>query len=286
MLWTLLVALAWADPAADTIAEVPADPPTPAGWVSPFSADGRSWHRSRFAAPEPRQRLEVALGAGFGVGWFDTSAWQQAFADKGYDTLGPVGITPLSVNGELYANVHVPGFDYIGYEEAGGEEGTAEVGTTFRLTLTELSYGYLFYFGKGFGIAPRVGFGILDLQMATWQRQDRVGFGDTTNGLAGGRVVQKQAMITDLGVGITQGVPTSKRQKLGIHTAFRFTLRMGAMVQLFDTAPWNVEGVPVDGAPAMRVDGVYARLIVSPGIAARTGRVDVPPKKTKGDASR
>lgn len=228
-------------------------------------------------APRERKRLfpepvldvtEVALGAGFGFLWTDRGAWNEAWRSRGYQTYGPLAITPLSVNGELYANRHVPGFDYIQYSDIGGEPGTEPVSTALTYALTELSYGFSVVQLPYFWLTPRVGAGLLDVR-STAQPQGTYTFDDGAFDAAQSLTISKQAMLLDLGLGLSTFVPFGKVDGLGIQSGLRFTLRLGGLVQLFDTAGYNSLGQEVTGAPDLRLDGPYARIILSPSLVHR-----------------
>lgn len=215
---------------------------------------------------------EVALGAGFGFAWLDRGAWNDAWSDRGYGTYGPLDITPLSVNGELYANRHVPGFDYITYENVGGAEGARPVRTLLRYSLTELSYGYAVVQQRDFWLVPRLGFGLFAVEINA-QPEGPVGFLRAADEAAQSLTVGKQAMVVDLGLGFGGFLPFGKRDALGIQSGIRLTVRAGGLIQLFDTAGWNTHGQEVRGAPDLRADAPYVRLILSPSLVHRAPHV-------------
>lgn len=231
--------------------------------------------KNPFPLPDVRWS-EVALGAGFGIAWIDKRAWNDEFARRQWASLGPIEVTPLSINGELYANRHVPGFDFISYRNVGGQlpdtTGTPnapKVWTILRYTLTELSYGFAFiHTPGGFSLVPRIGFGLMDVEMNAEPEGD-VDWNSIGNDAKQSTTVTKQSMIMDLGIGITYGLAIGRRDRVGIHPGFRFTIRAGAMVQLFDTAGWNASGNSVSNAPSLRLDGPYVRFIFAPSLIHR-----------------
>ncbi|MCA9572324.1 MAG: hypothetical protein KC656_31005 [Myxococcales bacterium] len=218
-----------------------------------------AWAGKPLFPPPELDVTEVALGAGFGFAWLDRGAWDAAWTDQGFATHGPLDITPLSVNGELYANRHVPGFDYIQYQNVGGQPGREDVLTVLRYSLTELSYGYAVVKQRDFWLLPRVGAGLVDVEINA-QPEGPVRFLEAADEARQSLTVSKQAMVLDLGLGFGGFIPFGKRDALGIQSGLRLTVRAGGLIQLFDTAGWNTHGQEVRGAPDLRVDAPYVRL--------------------------
>ncbi|MCB9683202.1 MAG: hypothetical protein H6733_17180 [Alphaproteobacteria bacterium] len=235
------------------------------------------------AAPPPRHRppppeldvTEVALGAGFGFLWVPLRRWNGILSDAGYPEYGPIQITPLSINGDLWANRHVPGFDYLEYTNVGGEGGKDGIDghkTFLKIQLTELSYGYAVVHTKGFSLVPQAGAGLMHVTQRI-QPVGTVAFDDALADPGRSLSFTKTLFVADLGLDISYLAAIGGHDKLGIQTGWRFTLRIGGMVQLFNTGKgdkrWTQEGQPLAGTPDLFIVGPYARIMVFPSLLHR-----------------
>lgn len=239
------------------------------------------------APPAPKPQLdvtEVALGAGFGFIYQNLEPLNELFRSKGYPEYGAVQITPLSVNGDLWANRHVPGFDYITYTNAFGPGDVGGHTTHFRFSLTQLSYGYAVVHTKGFSLVPKLGIGIANTEVKI-QPTGPIGFGDVIDDPTNAFTMTKSSFVLDLGVNISYLIALGGADSLGIKTGLRWTIRVGGLVQLFDTQGgdmrWTSEGNAVRDAMDVRLDGFYARLMFFPSLLHRSVHSPKAPKQKK-----
>ncbi len=232
------------------------------------------------AAPPPadwRTLLvtEVALGASMGLSYLSPRDMNRALTRAGLPTLTRWNWTPLAINGELWINRHVPGFDFLLYRNGGDAQRTAAGGSAFGLQQTQLSYGYAaLHTRRGFSLVPRIGAGIWEARVRTWSRTGGGTFEDPE--LADVRSLRKSGFYLDGGLSITHLFAFGPRDRLGVASGLRVALRIGAQLQLLNFRPdgevWSSEGRPVSDVPDFRVDGVYARIVLAPSFIHRSVR--------------
>jgi hypothetical protein len=243
-------------------------PPTPATATEP--------------TPTPELLVtEVALGTSMGFDYLDPARLNRAFETAGLPTLARWNWTPLAINGELWINRHVPGIDFVQRQNGGDRTGTDAGGTNSRMQLTQLSYGYAFvHLDNGFSLVPRIGAGIWETHVHSWTAGGQQLFGDP--GLGDVTTLRKSGMYADLGLSITGLIAFGPRDRLGVASGLRISLRIGATIQLFNFGgrenAWKSEGRPVSGVPDFRIDGPYARIVIAPSFLHRSVR---PPKRPK-----
>jgi hypothetical protein len=218
------------------------------------------------ADPDDHVITEVAFGTGFGVMPINLGPTNDALDALDLPRLGPVQITPLSVNAELWIGRLVPGFDYIQWQNVGAEDADAH-DTRLSYTLTELSFGYGAIYRKSFSFEPRIGFGLSDLDLVV-NKTGTVSWRDAADP-SRSLALHRQDMLADIGVGIGWRIWLTKPTKEGVGTVLRLGIRMGGLVQLFHTSPWKADDEKVTGMPDLYVGGPYLRLFVSPSLVMR-----------------
>lgn len=218
---------------------------------------------------------EVALGASMGVSYVSPRDMNRSLSGARLPTLTRWNWTPLAINGELWIDRHIPGFDFLLYRNGGDAQRTDAGGTAFGLQQTQLSYGYaVLHTRRGFSLVPRVGAGMWEARVRSWTGNDGGSFGDPA--LADVRSLRKSGFYLDGGLSITHLFAFGPRGRLGVASGIRIALRIGAQLQLLNFRPdgevWSSEGRPVAGVPDFRVDGVYARLVLFPSFLHRSRR--------------
>lgn len=234
------------------------------------------------AGPPAMDVTEVALGTGTGILFVPLAPLEDRWAANGWARFAPVQLATLAVNGELYINRHVPGFDHIEYSSVGDRLQGGDVQTDFKVTLDQLSYGYAAVDKKGWFVVPRVGIG-LATATATATPVARETFNQASADAQRALPMTTSAFFLDAGVGLYYLVAFGGRDALGIRQGLRIGLRLGALVELFHTsggdALWATQGQPLAGSPDVFVGGPYVRLFVSPSLIHRAPHVTVKKKK-------
>lgn len=234
-------------------------------------------------AAEPAMDVtEVALGTGTGFVALPLGPLQDSFTEQGWSAFAPVMLETLGVNGELYLNRHVPGFDHVEFKDTRWRDPNEAVRTEFSYTFDMLSYGYSVVEHKGLYVVPRVGIGLATAR-ASATPTDPETFQGLLDDPQRSLVMQTSAFVLDLGFGVSYLVPFGSRDALGIRNGLRIGLRMGGLIELFHTqggtSLWTAEGQPVAGAPDVFLGGPYLRLVVAPSLIHRA--VHVRTKKAK-----
>ena len=230
------------------------------------------------AAPPAVDVTEVALGTGTGILFVPLAPLEEAWAENGWARFAPVQLATLAVNGELYINRHVPGFDHIEYSSVGDRIQGGDVRTDLRITMDQLSYGYAAVDRRGWFVVPRLGVGLLNAT-ATATPLTTVPFDQASADGLRALPMSTSAFYLDAGVGLYYLVAFGGRDALGIRQGLRIGLRLGALVELFHTSGgdslWTVQGQPLPGAPDVFLGGPYVRLFVSPSLIHRAPHVTV-----------
>lgn len=215
---------------------------------------------------------EVALGTGTGFIALPLGPLQDRFTDQGWAPFAPVLLETLAVNGELYANRHVPGFDHIEFRDTRWRDPNDAVRTDFSYTFDMLSYGYAVVNHKGWFVVPRVGVGLVTAR-ATATPADDESFGPLMEDPQRSLSMQANAFVLDLGTGLSYLIAIGGRDALGIRQGVRIGIRLGGLIELFHTTGgtrlWSTEGEPVAGAPDVFLGGPYLRVVVSPSLIHR-----------------
>lgn len=234
------------------------------------------------AVPPAIDVTEVALGTGTGIVFIPLSPMQDRFVAQGWPEFAPVQLATLAVNGELYANNHVPGFDHIEYQSVGDRVQGTEFKTDFKVTFDELSYGYAVVNKNGWFVVPRVGVGLMNATVTATPLAAETFTGALQDGQRS-LTLSTSAFSLDLGLGLYYLVAFGGRDALGIRQGLRIGVRLGGLIELFHTSSgtnlWSAAGEPVAGAPDVFLGGPYIRLFVSPSLIHRGVHVTTRKKK-------
>lgn len=210
---------------------------------------------------------EVAFGTGFGAMPLPVGRLNDALDAAGHPAIGPAMITPLAVNGELWIGRVVPGFDYITWSDVGGGR-PGDTDTKFALSLTELSFGYGVIYKPRFNLQPRIGFGLMDVDLSV-NRTGKASFVDGVENPNRSFVAQRQSMVADIGLGVGWLVHLTKPDVVGVGTSLRIAIRAGGLAQLFQTSRWKADGEALSDMPGFYLGGPYVRLMISPSLVVR-----------------
>lgn len=231
------------------------------------------------AEPPPSLLVtEVALGTSMGFDYLDPAGLNRAFDRAGLPTLARWNWTPLAINGELWIDRHIPAIDFVVRQNGDARtkpEPESAGGTNLSMQLTQLSYGYaIVHLANGFSLVPRLGAGIWEARVHSWTNKDTQAFDDPALGDV--TTLRKGGMYADLGLAITGLIAFGPRDRLGVASGLRISLRIGATIQLLNFGgkgkAWTSEGRVVTDVPDFRVDGPYARVVIAPSFLHRSVR--------------
>ncbi len=230
------------------------------------------WTTSALAKEPLIDVTEVALGTGTGIVALPLGPLEDRFTAQGWAPFAPVMLETLAVNGELYANRHVPGFDHIEYRDTRSRDPNDAVRTDFSYTYDMLSYGYAAVAHKGWFVVPRVGIGLVTATATATPKAPET-FGTLLEEPQRSLTMQANAFVLDIGTGLSYLVAFGGRDALGIRTGLRIGIRVGGLIELFHTSGgtrlWSTQGEPVAGAPDVFLGGPYLRVVISPSLLHR-----------------